>query len=340
MLGQGRINMKDTKSIKKYVLVGSVIFLLIIIGFLFSSQTKEVKMTDFHPFKSPKAKQEYLRINEQRSKFWPIPYESLYANTSYGITHVRVSGSKNLPPLVLLPGKGGNSLMWYKNIESLSQKYRTYTVDPIFEFGLSSYTKNMKKSDEYIDWLDQLFDALNLGNQINLMGLSYGGWLTSQYTIKHPERLRKVVLIAPAATIIQIKPEFYIRGFLMTILPFRYLKESFFSWLFAEIANRGEAGKVFIKKTVDLDDEDSKLFKSMPVVIMPTVLSDTELKSIKIPVLFVVGENEKIYSAQDAVQRIKNIAPNIKTEIIPKASHDLIFSQPELVNKTVINFLK
>ncbi len=297
-------------------------------------------MTDLYPFKSPEAKQEYLRINEQRSKDWPIPYTSFYANTSYGITYVRVSGSKNLPPLVLLPGKGGNSLMWYKNIELLSQKYRTYAVDPIFESGLSTYTKRMKESDDYIDWLDQLFTSLNLGNKINLLGLSYGGWLSSQYAVKHPERVKKLVLIAPAATIIPITSQFYIRGFLMTILPFRYFKESFFKWLFPEIVKWGDEGKEFIKKMVDLDIEDSKFFKSIPVVTMPTVLSDSELKSIKPPVLFVVGENEKIYSAQIAVQRIKNIAPNIKTEIIPNASHDLLFSQPKLVNKAVINFLK
>ena len=63
-------------------------------------------------------------------------------------------------------------------------------------------------------------------------------------------------------------------------------------------------------------------------------------KIIKNPDEFVVGENEKINSAQEAVQRIKNIAPIIKTEIIPDAGHGLIFAQPELVNKVTVEFLK
>ena len=82
-----------------------------------------------------------------------------------------------------------------------------------------------------------------------------------------------------------------------------------------------------------------KCFKfKMPV--HPTVLSDDELRSIKVPTLFLVGENEKIYSARKAVGRLNAVAPQIKTEIIPDAGHDLTILQAELVNEKVIEFLK
>lgn len=75
----------------------------------------------------------------------------------------------------------------------------------------------------------------------------------------------------------------------------------------------------------------------MPVT--PTVLSDEELRSFKIPVLFLVGENEVIYNADKAVQRIKTNAPMINTELIRNASHDLTISQTKIVNEKVISFL-
>jgi hypothetical protein len=53
-----------------------------------------------------------------------------------------------------------------------------------------------------------------------------------------------------------------------------------------------------------------------------------------------VGENEKIYSAQKAVQRLNTVAPQIKAEIIPKAGHDLTFVQAEMVTRKVLEFLK
>jgi pimeloyl-ACP methyl ester carboxylesterase len=65
-----------------------------------------------------------------------------------------------------------------------------------------------------------------------------------------------------------------------------------------------------------------------------------ELKSIKVPTLYLVGEHEKIYSAQKAVQRLHKVAPQIKTEVIPDAGHDLTIVQAEMVNKKLLEFLK
>jgi len=82
-----------------------------------------------------------------------------------------------------------------------------------------------------------------------------------------------------------------------------------------------------------------KRFKfRMPVY--PTVLSDEELRRISIPTLFLVGEHEVIYSAPEAIGRLNSVAPQIKTELIPNAGHDLTIVQTALVNKKVIEFLK
>ena len=75
-------------------------------------------------------------------------------------------------------------------------------------------------------------------------------------------------------------------------------------------------------------------------LVNPTVLTDRELQSIKVPAIYLVGGNEKIYSAREAVQRLHAVAPNIKTVIIPNAAHDLTVVQSDLVNKEVLEFLK
>jgi len=59
-----------------------------------------------------------------------------------------------------------------------------------------------------------------------------------------------------------------------------------------------------------------------------------------VPTLFLVGENEKIYSAKKAVQRLNEVAPQIETEVIPNAGHDLTIVQAEMVNRKVLEFLK
>ncbi|MBN2038721.1 MAG: alpha/beta hydrolase [Spirochaetes bacterium] len=326
---------------KKYILAAAVLLLVLIIILVFSFViSDDIKITEYHPFKSQEARQKYFDANAKASRYWPVPYDSIYADTSYGKIYVRVSGPKNAKPLVLLPGKGGNSLMWYRNAKALSHKYRIYAVDPIFEYGLSVYTKTMKTPDEIIEWLDELFAALNPGGKINLMGLSYGGWLTALYALHYPERVEKAILVAPASTILPMNPQFYFRGLLMTVLPFRYFKESFFLWLLEDVAIQGKEGRQFVENSVDGDEFDAKLFKTMPIPVMPTVFTDEELGNFKMPVLFIAGKNEKIYSAEEAVQRIEKTAPSIKTKIIADAGHGIIFSQSKLINEAVINFLQ
>lgn len=72
----------------------------------------------------------------------------------------------------------------------------------------------------------------------------------------------------------------------------------------------------------------------------PPILEDRELQSIKVPALYLVGENEKLYSAQKAVQRLNQVAPQIKTETVPNAGHDLAIVQAEMVNREILDFLK
>jgi pimeloyl-ACP methyl ester carboxylesterase len=58
-----------------------------------------------------------------------------------------------------------------------------------------------------------------------------------------------------------------------------------------------------------------------------------------VPCLFLVGANEKIYSAEAAVRRLNRVAPQAKAEIIPGAGHDLTIVNPDLVTRKVLEFL-
>ena len=70
---------------------------------------------------------------------------------------------------------------------------------------------------------------------------------------------------------------------------------------------------------------------SLPRPPWPTVIDDEGWRRFRVPCLFLVGENEKIYSARAAVRRLNRVAPQVRTEIIPGAGHDLPMVQPELV---------
>ncbi len=291
-----------------------------------------------HPFRSAEAKQRFLEMYDNKAREWPVESESKMVDTSFGQTFVRISGPAGAPPLVLLPGTGGNSLMWLSNIEALSEPFQTFAVDPIYDYGRSVYTRHLKSGDDFANWLDELFSALELGDDINLMGLSGGGWMTGQYALCFPDRLAKIVLLAPAATVLPMSKRWMLRT-LLCLVPIGALTRSYANWLFADLVAKDQAGQALIKDMLDGITVAARCFKPKPMIRM-TVLTDEEWASLGIPALFLVGENEKIYSPLKAVGRLNSVAPGIKTEVIPNAGHDLIFVQADLVNRKVIEFLQ
>ena len=293
--------------------------------------------SSYHPFKSEQAKEEYLKLYDERVKKWPVISETKMVDTSYGQTFVRISGPDNATPLVLMHGVGGNSLQWISNVESLSKHYKVFAVDSVYDNGRSIYSKNMTSADDYVKWLDELFDELELGNSINIAGLSYGGWVTAQYALRFPDRLNKIILLAPVGTVTQLSPGWIIRAISVAI-PFKYFTQNFMYWLAKDTINSGAEGRALIEEHVDESFLAIRSFKTKKMV-NPTVLTDNELQSLNVPILFIVGENEKIYSPQEVIKRLNKVAPQIKTEFIMNAGHDLTMVQAETVNNLMLEFL-
>ena len=291
---------------------------------------------DFHPFKSHKAKEAYLTYYDEKASHWPVVSEKKYANTSFGQTFVRISGPKNGPSLVLLPGDTVNSLDWMPLIEKLSKDYRTYALDSIYDNGRSIYTRPIKSPDDFVQWLDEFFTELEL-DRINLIGYSYGGWQASLYALSYPERLSKLILLSPTGLRPRIK--LIIRAILQYVFHTHYIVKKYFYWMYADSVRKNEESKKYVDEMLVEEMLARKCFKKRKFV-NPTVLSDEDWQNLKVPTLFLTGENEVIYSAEKAIQHLDNLAPNVKTVITSDAGHDLPIVKPEWVTTEVLKFLK
>jgi len=330
------------RKIVKYSLLGyTTITLLLIAIFVwvyisYLSGPGAFFVNEYHPFRSENAKVEYLEYYDAKAEEWPLDSEERMVSTSYGETFVRISGPENAPPIVLLPGGGTSSLMWKDNIEALSENYRTYALDDIYDWGRSMYTKKMCCSEAISIWLDELFTALELEDSINLVGASYGAWKAGQYLMAYPERIDKVVLLSPAYTVYHGNEEFEKRVF-RGFIPLRHFMKKELYWSCEDMAQT-EEGRVMLDDHLDGLRLAIRSFK-IKIPASMTVLSDEELTSIESPVLYLVGENEKMHSVEEAVERLNSISPLIKTEVVPNTGHCLMFCCPELVNAKILDFL-
>ena len=291
----------------------------------------------YHPFRSEEAKARYLALYDRRARDWPVPCDTIQVEGAFGSTFVRLSGPVNGPPIVLLHGISSNSLAWMPNIATLGAHHRVYAVDHIADGGRSLYTRPLTSLADHLTWLDGLLDGLGLLKDVNLVGLSYGGWLAAQYAVARATRLRKVVLIAPAGPVLPLSMQWVVRAVACAI-PLRYFSRSFMHWLLHDLALRPNTGRPSFDEVV-AEAHTAMRCLAPHKMVPPTVMSNAELQQLTVPALYLVGENEKICPPLQAIERLKTVAPHIATQLIAHAGHDLTLVQADTVNLAILAFL-
>ncbi len=297
-------------------------------------------MRESHPFLSEEARDRYLARYDAQTESWPLDAEARYVHTECGHTLVRISGPREAAPIVLLPGAWAHSLTWSPAmIGTLSQRYRTYSVDNIVDFGRSACSRPVRSTAEFMTWLDGLFDGLNLPTHINLVGCSRGGWLAAEYALHAPHRLAKVVLLSPGGVVL-LSSFKGLRGMPLSMsasaAPSSRTVGALLRWLMADAARESWFDEYVDDTVLGLQCFDRAYVGRL---MGPRKFSDDELRGIAVPLLYVAGEDETMYSVPAAVSRIRSVAPNIETAVFPEASHGLITVQPIAVGERVLQFL-
>ncbi len=289
-----------------------------------------------HPFRSPATKQEYLSAYDHTAQQWPTPSERRIVDTSFGETFIRIQGPVDGSPLVLLPGDTETSLSWLPIIGPFSRKFRTYAIDHIYDNGRSVYSKHVTCPEDFVTWLDEVFDGLQI-DRLNLVAYSYGAWQAALYALAHPDRIQKMVLLAPSATVLAPGLLMVARAFLYYFLPIPWVARNYFYW-YGPDAVRQSRTRSRVDEMVEEDLLARRCFKKRRFV-PPTRLTDTNWQALAMPTLFLVGEHERTYSAHRAVRRLKRVAGNVEAKIAPATDHYLLLVNPDWVAENTLSFL-
>lgn len=101
-------------------------------------------------------------------------------------------------PLLLLHGNQTSSKHWDVLLEAMDPKYKLYAMD-MPGFGTSSYETRIDSISDFARDVKLFVDELGL-EAFHLMGWSTGGGVAMQFAADQPDRVRKLVLMAPAST--------------------------------------------------------------------------------------------------------------------------------------------
>src|SRR5262245_10225529 len=121
----------------------------------------------------PVAHEAFLRQYDTVLAKWPVPVEAFDLPSRFGTTHVHACGPADAPPLVLIPGGGATSAVWFANVGELSRVRRVYAVDVITDSGRGTYDGDKVAGlADLMEWLDTTLDALGV-TSTDLAGHSY-----------------------------------------------------------------------------------------------------------------------------------------------------------------------
>ena len=111
-------------------------------------------------------------------------------------THVQIEGPAHAPVVLLLHGFGSSLQTWDAWGQGLAYEYRVVRLD-IAGFGLTGPAEPGDYSDEAdVQRLLAVVDQLGLP-RMTVVGHSMGGRLAWHFAAAHPQRVDKLVLIAP-----------------------------------------------------------------------------------------------------------------------------------------------
>eukprot|EP01111_Echinosteliopsis_oligospora_P001518 TRINITY_DN1226_c0_g1_i1.p1 TRINITY_DN1226_c0_g1~~TRINITY_DN1226_c0_g1_i1.p1 ORF type:complete len:365 (+),score=113.37 TRINITY_DN1226_c0_g1_i1:685-1779(+) len=105
------------------------------------------------------------------------------------------------PPLLLLHGFAAGVGFWSGNLDALAKRYTVYAVDMV-GFARSSriQASSWKTTDDaeayFTDTIEGWANSQGL-NKFVLLGHSFGGYISSCYALRHPDRVEHLILADP-----------------------------------------------------------------------------------------------------------------------------------------------
>lgn len=244
-------------------------------------------------------------------KSWSFPYEMRTIPTRAGDTSVIMAGDEGKPALVLLHGSASNVLGWGAALPAYSKDFRVLAPDIPGEAGRSAPVRPSWDNDDYALWLDDVLDALGV-KSASLMGLSFGGWIALKYAACRPQKVSRLVLLAPAGI-----ANARVSAILKTML-------------YSMQKQKGaEKMKRMIFGTDEIPPAVSQFFDLLqqhfsPRFGSPKLLEDGELRRIACPVMMATGGEDAFFNANKAATRLKAVIPDADVSIIRRGKHGIM----------------
>jgi pimeloyl-ACP methyl ester carboxylesterase len=218
-------------------------------------------------------------------------------------------------------------------------------------FGESKPLTNEHSIDNYVKWLNEFIDGLNLSKPPVLLGHSFGSIITSNYASKYPNTIEKLILVNPiGAPALKGPRAITTRLAIMYFWLGRKLPERPATFLLASKA------VVMIMSTTMAKTKDKQLRqyihnqhlehfssfanrKSVSEAFSASIRNNVRdvAHQIPVPTLLIAGDIDDI-TPVNKQRELQKLFPNAKLEIIKSVGHLTHYETPGVVADAIKRF--
>jgi pimeloyl-ACP methyl ester carboxylesterase len=234
-------------------------------------------------------------------------------------------------PLVVIHGGGGDARTWWHNIEELAEKYTVYAPD-LPGYGGSQPLDGDYYIPELTEFLDRFAKSLGL-EKFYIIGHSLGGGIALDYTLKFPQKIKKLVLVSSLCLGREIA--FWVRLFTLPAL-------------IRSLGAMLEFGFKSIIWMVRYLNPAKYIMPLSPAIInvgggisnfrQQTLVLEPRLSEVKMPTLLVWGSRDPIVPVMQAYRAAK-IIPDCRVEVFKNRGHNVHRDELKKFSSLITSFL-
>jgi len=255
--------------------------------------------------------------------------------------HFRDTGNKKSQALVLLHGFGSSLQTWDQWAGDLDRDFRVVRLD-LAGFGLTGASPDNNYSDQAdVKRLANFLNQIGVENPV-LVGHSMGGRIAWNFASEYPDRVKKLILLAPdgfpgPGQALGAKPydagpiANLIKYFMPKFLVKKSLEPAFFD---AELINDNLLNRYYdLLRAPTVREAILERMKQ-------TINSDpvSKLEKITAPTLLLWGESDRMIPCSNSSD-YRRVLANSQSIILPKASHLLQEENAEISLAYVLEFI-
>lgn len=275
-----------------------------------------------------------MAANPETSQYHEVTPERLIHYTD----HAPLGASNGTAIFIHGSGPGASGWSNFKHNVSAFQDagYRCIVYDQ-WGYGKTSKPQDVDHTlDFFVDGLVSLMDSADVTNAV-LVGNSLGGAVALGLALRHPERVEKLILMAPGG--IESREDYFSMPGIQAMVKYPMGSPEFTKEVLAQLLTQLVYDPVNVDE--ELVDERWATLETQNAHVLATMqipdLSD-QLASIDINTLVFWGTEDRFCPAS-GTWKILQMKGNVQAELVNYCGHWVMSEYPELFNERCLSFL-